>query len=392
MIDAADLLVGDSYVLRLIPPSRAERLTIGSDLDQLARQLAAVSDRRVVLLAAGDPLFYGVAHYLFGRLGKDRFEVVPHVSTMQLAFARVKESWQDALLTDFNFFEVGEVLDTIRRADKVGLFTSEAVPPFKVAQVLLDAGIDYFTTYVCENLGAPNERVTHVELAELAELVDWDFTPLNVMILLRKPDVPPRPSEALPRRRFGNPEDVFLQAPHRRGLITPAEIRAIGMAELNVQPNSIVWDIGAGSGSVAVEAAQFATDGTVYAIEQSPEDHEFIRANAARFDVKNVVPVLGLAPDAWAGLPDPDGVFLGDNGQQPSSLVEAVVGRLRPGGRLVATCGGIDNLAATHRILQRIDPNLKIWMINLARGTYQLDRIRFESLNPTFVISATKPG
>jgi precorrin-6Y C5,15-methyltransferase (decarboxylating) len=392
MIDTADLLVGDPHVLRLIPPFGVKRLVINSDLEQLATQLAAVSGERVVLLAAGDPLFYGVAHYLFDRLGKDRFEVLPHVSTMQLAFARVKESWEDALLTDFNFFEIADVLETIRRADKVGLFTSEAMPPFKVAQVMLDAGIDYFTAYVCENLGAKNERVTHVELAELAEMVDWDFTPLNVMILLRKPDVPLRPSEAAPRRRFGNPEDAFLQSPHKRGLITPAEIRSIGLAELNLQPQSVVWDIGAGSGSVSCEAARLAPDGTVYAIEQSSEDHEFIRANAARFGVTNVVPVLGPAPDAWANLPDPDGVFFGDNGQEISFLVEAAVARLRPGGRLVATSGGIDNLAATHRILQRLDPNVRVWMINLARGTYQLDRIRFESLNPTFLISAAKPG
>jgi len=391
LVEHADLLVGDPYVLRLIPPSGVNRLVIGSDLEQLAAKLGTVSGERVVLLAAGDPLFYGVAHFLFDRLGKDRFEVLPHVSTMQLAFARVKESWEDALLTDFNFFEIAEVLDSIRRADKVGLFTSEAVPPFKVAQVLLDAGIDYFTAYVCENLGAPNERVTHVELAELAELTDRDFTPLNVMILLRRSDVPHRPSEALTRRPFGNPEDAFLQAPHKRGLITPAEIRSIGLAELNLRPDSVVWDIGAGSGSVSVEAAQLAPNGTVYAIELSPEDHEFIRANAARFGVTNVVPVLGRAPDAWRDLPDADGIFVGDNGQEISFLVEAAVARLRAGGRLVATSGGIDNLTATHRVLQRIDPNTRIWMINLARGTYQLDRIRFESLNPTFLISAVKP-
>jgi precorrin-6B C5,15-methyltransferase / cobalt-precorrin-6B C5,C15-methyltransferase len=392
LIDGADLLVGDPYVLRLISASGVKRLVIDNDLERLADELAAVGHERVVLLAAGDPLFYGVAHYLFDKLGKDRFEVLPHVSTMQLAFARVKESWEDAFLTDFNVFDMRDVLDSIRRAEKVGLFTSEAYPPFRVAQVMLDAGLDCFTAYVCENLGSPNERVTHVELAELAELVDLEFTPLNVMILIRKPDAVGRPNEALPRRLFGNRDEAFLQSTPKRGLLTPAEIRSMALAELNLGPTSVVWDIGAGCGCVSIEAAQIARQGTVYAIEMDAEDHELIRANAARFGVTNVVLVLGRAPDAWSDLPEPDAIFIGGNGQEIGSLVEPAIRWLRPGGRLVATLGGIDNLAATHRILQRLDPNVNVWMINLARGKYQLDRIHFESLNPTFLVSAVKAG
>ncbi|MBN1590366.1 MAG: precorrin-6y C5,15-methyltransferase (decarboxylating) subunit CbiE [Pirellulales bacterium] len=391
LVEAADLLVGDPYVLRLLPASDVPRLVVDSDLEKLAQRLTNATERRVVVLAAGDPLFYGVAHYLFDKLGKQRFEVSPHVSTMQLAFARVKESWEDALLTDFNFYDIRDVLDSIRRAEKVGIFTSEDLPPFKVAQVMLDAKLGYFTAYVCENLGAPNERVTHVELAELAEMVDWEFTPLSVMILIRKPGAPDQVNENLPRRLFGNPDEAFLQSTPKRGLLTPAEIRGLVLAELNLDSQSIVWDIGAGSGSVSVEAAQIATKGTVYPIEMDPEDHELIAANAERFHVTNLVPILGRAPDAWRALPEPDAIFIGGNGQGISSLVEAAVERLRPGGRLVATLGGVDNLAATHQVLHKLDPNVRLWMINLARGTYQLDRIRFESLNPTFVISAVKP-
>ena len=392
LVENAGLLVGDPHVLRLVPESNVRRLVIDCDLEELAKRLDTLDDEHVVVLAAGDPLFYGVAHYLFDRLGKDRFEVLPHVSTMQLAFARVKESWEDAFLTDFNFFDIHDVLDTIRRAEKVGLFTSEAMPPYKVARVMLDANVDGFTAYVCENLGSPNERVTLVELAELAELVDLEFTPLCVMILMRKPGVPDAVNENLPRRLFGNPDDAFLQSKPKRGLLTPAEIRSMALAEMNLQSAKVVWDIGAGSGSVSIEAAQLAANGTVYAIELDPEDHELIKSNVARFGVKNLVPVLGRAPDAWRELPNPDAIFIGGNGHEISAMVEAAAERLRAGGRLVATLGGIDNLASTHRLLQKLDPNVNIWMINLARGTYQLDRIRFESLNPTFLISATKPG
>ena len=225
-------------------------------------------------------------------------------------------------------------MERIRGAEKVGLFTTEAHPPAAVARAMLDRGLDYFTGYVCENLGSPDERVTQGELRELA---DQAFAPLNVMILVRKPNVPDRPREAIGRRLFGNPDDAFLQSKPKRGLLTPAEIRAMALAEMDLGPASIVWDIGAGSGSVAVEAAQIAREGRVYAVEMDVEDHRLIIENAKRFGVGNLVPVLGHAPEAWQDLPTPDAVFIGGSGQGISRLVDAAYGRLRPGGRLVAT-------------------------------------------------------
>ncbi len=150
-------------------------------------KLEGAGKQRVVVLASGDPLFYGVARYLCDKLGKDRFEVVPHVSSMQLAFARVKESWEEAFLTNLASHGVESVLEQIRSAEKVGLFTSDSYTPSVVATILLEQGLDYFIAYVCENLGSPDERVTRGELKEIA---DGEFSPLNVMILVRKPHVP----------------------------------------------------------------------------------------------------------------------------------------------------------------------------------------------------------
>ena len=123
---------------------------------------------------------------------------------------------------------------------------------------------------------------------------------------------------------------------------------------MDLGPTSIVWDIGAGSGSVAIEAAQIAAGGTVYAIEMDPEDHALITANAERFGVANLVPVLGRAPEAWQALPDPDGIFVGGSGREISRMVELAFERLRPGGRLVANVGSIESLSAVHDALQRV--------------------------------------
>jgi precorrin-6Y C5,15-methyltransferase (decarboxylating) len=389
IVEQADLLVGAESALARIPPGKGERLVVSTNLDEAVERISQAGKKRLVVLASGDPLFYGVARYLCDKLGKDRFEVVPHVSSMQLAFARVKESWEDAYLTDLANHRLDQVVDKIRIATKVGLFTTDESPPKAVAKALLDRRIDYFSAYVCENLGSPDERVTQ---GELSEIVGQDFSPLNVTILVRRPDVPDRPRDAIGRRLFGNPDEAFLQSKPKHGLLTPAEVRSIALAELDLGPTSTVWDIGAGSGSVAVEAAQISAGGTVYAIEMDAEDHELIMANAERFGVANLVAILGHAPDAWAKLPDPDCVFVGGSGREISRVVELAYQRLRPGGRLVANVGSIEGLSAVHESLARLAEDVNVLMVNLSRGTYQLERVRFEALNPTFLLSVVKPA
>jgi precorrin-6Y C5,15-methyltransferase (decarboxylating) len=389
LVEQAQLLVGAENTLAKIPDAKSQRLVIGSNLDEVIERLARASDQKVVVLASGDPLFYGVARYLCDKLGKDRFDVVPHVSSMQLAFARVKESWEEAFLTNLANRPLDQVIEKIRVATKAGLFTSETCPPRVVAKALLDRRIDYFSAYVCENLGSPDERVTQGELAEIAT---QDFSPLNVMVLVRRPNVPDRPSEAIGRRLFGNPDEAFLQSKPKQGLLTPAEVRSMALAEMDLGPTSTVWDIGAGSGSVSIEAAQIASGGTVYAIEMDAEDHQLITANAERFGVTNLVAVLGRAPDAWSDLPDPDSIFVGGSGREISGVVELAYARLRAGGRLVASAGSIESVSAVHETLQRLAKDVNVWMINVARGTPQLERVRFEALNPTFLLAVLKPG
>lgn len=389
LIERAELLIGPDYTLARLPPLPAERIVAGANLDGVVERLSHAAGKRTAVLVSGDPLFYGMARYLCEKLGKDRFDVVPHVSSMQLAFARVKESWEEAYLTNLANHSLEHVIEKIRTAEKVGLFTTETHTPAAVARALLARRIDYFNAYVCENLGSPDERVTQGSLEELAE---QEFSPLNVMVLARRAGAPDRPSDRVGRRVFGNPDDVFLQTKPKKGLLTPSEVRSIALAELDLGPTSTVWDIGAGSGSVAIEAAQLASGGMTYAIEMDAEDYGLIRENSQRFGLTNLVAVHGRAPDAWNGLPAPDSVFLGGSGREISQLCDLAYERLRPGGRLVANVGSIENLAEVHAALHRRVPDVKVWMINVARGTHQLERVRFDALPPTFLLAVVKPA
>jgi len=387
-IGAAEVLVGSATLLAKFPHFSGRKEAVGPDLDRLANTLD-LSDSSTVVLASGDPLFYGTARFLCDRLGKDRFDVLPHVSSMQLAFARVKESWDEAYLTNLASQPLERVIDRIRSAEKVGVFTSEDVPPARLAEELLSKGISYFTAYVCENLGSPDERVTR---CALADVVNQRFSPLNVMILVRQSGVPDRQAESDSRRLFGNPDELFRQSKPKRGLLTPNEVRSIALGEMSLKSTSIMWDIGAGSGSVAIEAAQIARHGKAYAIEMDAEDYNLLVENARHFGVSNLVPILGEAPKAWETLPDPEAIFVGGTGRAVTELVTLAWPRLQPGGCLIANMMSMDYVVALQQLFvsnMGIEPML--WMIQVSRGNYQMDKLRLESCNPTFLLKAVKP-
>jgi precorrin-6Y C5,15-methyltransferase (decarboxylating) len=211
------------------------------------------------------------------------------------------------------------------------------------------------------------------------------------MILKRKPGRPDLAARAAKFRLFGNADDVFAQSQPKSGLITQAEVRAIALAQMNLQPHSVVWDIGAGSGSVAIEAAQVAHLGMVYAIEQDVADYHLIVANAKTFGVFNLKAIHGAAPAIFADLPPPDAMFVGGTGREIARLLQAAFRALRPGGRMVVNVATLESLSATYSTLKSLAQPVQVSLENIARGVEQLETLRFEAVNPTFLLCLTKP-
>ncbi len=387
IVASAATLVGPAGLLSKLAKAGQQQVTLSADLEQVAKTMDSGLQAPVVMLASGDPLFYGTARFLCDRLGKDRFEVLPHVSSMQLAFARVKESWDEAYLTNLASQSLDRVIERVRSAEKVGVFTTEEAPPKALAAAMIDKGIEYFTFYVCENLGSRDERVTRGKAKEIAT---QSFSPLNVVVLVRDANVPDRPAEMVGKRLFGNPDEMFLQSRPKRGLLTPAEVRAVALSEMDLGPQSVVWDVGAGSGSVAIEAARIAHNGRVYAIEMDAEDYNLLIENSRRFGTTNLTPVLGEAPGAWLDLPDCDAMFIGGTGRSVTQLIEVGWPRLKVGGRMVINIASMENLAMAQRLLQSKAVDVRILMINLARSTQQLDELRLEAANPSFLLMARR--
>jgi precorrin-6Y C5,15-methyltransferase (decarboxylating) len=187
---------------------------------------------------------------------------------------------------------------------------------------------------------------------------------------------------------FGLPDELF--EPRRPGsrVITKREVRAIALACLGLHIQAVVWDVGSGTGAVAIEAARLANAGRVYAIEYDPDALAAIATNCQRLGATNVTIIPGRAPAALQALPDPDAVFIGGSGGALPAILDCAMARLRPSGRLVINLASFEHLATATAYLQRAGWFTECTLVNIARSRPVLDVTRFAALNPVFVLTA----
>lgn len=364
-LDGADLLVGGRRHIADIRATAARTAFIEGDIPAVIDAVAAEPGVACVL-ASGDPGFFGIVRPLAARFGRRRLEVHPVTSSVALAFARLGLSWDDAVIVSAHGRLLADAVDVILRAPKVAVLVSPDNPPELVGRALLEAGAAERTVAVCARLGLSDESVVETDLAGLAG-GSWD--PLSVVVVLAGDGVSRDKTLA-----WGLAQDRFSA---RQGLITKAEVRAVALGKLALPGSGVLWDLGAGSGSVGIECARLAPALTVYAVERSEKDAERIRANAAAHDV-SVRVVAGDAVDVIAELPDPDRVFVGGGGL---ALLDAAVGRLRPDGRVVAT------YAALERAVAAADRLGSLVQVAVARGARLPDGgLRLAAENPVFVV------
>ena len=190
-------------------------------------------------------------------------------------------------------------------------------------------------------------------------------------------------------RYFGLRDEAFEQRRPLRGQITKREVRAVSLYCLGLKLDSVVWDIGAGTGSMSVEAAVIAHKGEVYAIERDEEGLPLLKHNVGNYSPGNVNVIAGIAPQVLEGLPDPDSVFIGGSGGDLAGILEAVSGRLRPHGRIVANFATLERTNETYRWFQQNGFQPEIEMVSVARSRELPDgSVRLDALNPVFVVTA----
>jgi precorrin-6Y C5,15-methyltransferase (decarboxylating) len=374
-ISQADQLWGSERLLAHWASHPAPQIVVGGDVAQHVGDLQQRGDQRVVILASGDPGFYGIAATVLRVLAAEEVDIVPHVTSVQLAFARISEDWNEAVLTSAHSRPLSEIVGWARRARKMGILTDREHTPQAIARTLLDAGVGDCRAVVAENLGLPDECISDTRLEALT---DAEFDPLNVLLLIHDADWQPQPAFA-PR-----PEGVYA---HRRGLITKREVRAISLARLALRETDTVWDIGAGSGAMSVEMAELAWRGQVFAVERDAENMACIRQNVARFGALNISVIEGSAPAALADLPRPSAVFVGGTGGAMEPILRHIDGAAQSGCRMVANLATLENLVGMLQVTRALGWRIEVMQASIAHGSDIAGLTRLAPLNPMFILS-----
>ncbi|MBF0140811.1 MAG: precorrin-6y C5,15-methyltransferase (decarboxylating) subunit CbiE [Magnetococcales bacterium] len=403
-LSQAELVLGEERFLTLYAPLMAHHAEKRSYSHQIAVVpqwiLAAQRDGlRVVVLATGDPLFFGLAAFLKDRLPEGTLEVVSGLSTMQLAFARLTLPWSRARFVSLHARDGGAwhpladfdhplypLWQSLREAELVGVLTGPHNTPQRIAHMLLSLGLgDRWLLHVAQRLGMSDERVARGLSPDAA--MGQAFSEPNVVVLQRRSDVS---DERLPL--IGLPDEFYQKKVFSRGLITHREVRVLSLAQLAICDGNVVWDIGAGSGSVGLEAAGLTPNGQVWAIEKNRESLDHIQANRSRLGRYNYRLHHGVAPEGLERWPDPDALFIGGSGGGLESLLDLALKRLKPGGRLVLNLVTLENVVKTLTWMDQYHHPWSMTQTGCARSQSLLHFHRLEPQSPVWIITVVKEG
>ena len=392
LIERATLLVGSDRHLNYFPNHPAPRLVLG-DFTQAIREIRTQlatddTNKCIVVLVSGDPLFFGLGRLLLEELPREQLTFHPHLSAVQLAFHRIKIPWQDARIISAHGRSLEELIQVLQQGvEKIAVLTDGTNTPNAIARLLL--GLDLSVSYefwVCENLGGIDEQV---KCLPLDAVVNEKFAPLNVVVLLRQSDAEqPLEVESLPL--LGLPDETMLSFSDRPGLMTKREVRILILGELALQPEQIIWDIGAGTGSVSIEIARLSATSQVYAIEKTAIGTALIEQNCRRFQVKNVVSIHGSAPDILQQLPTPNRIFIGGSGGNLNLILDTCHARLLPNGVVVLALATVEHLNRTLDWLNSHRWQYRLLQVQLSRSVPVAQLTRFTPLNPVTIVTATR--
>lgn len=352
-LQAAEVVFGSPRQLDLLPAEvAAERVAWPSPLlPALPGLLEAHGGRRRAVLASGDPMFHGIGATLVRLLGADRVRALPHPSSASLAAARLGWPLATTEVLSLVTAEPAVLRRSLNPGRRLLVLARDAGTPAQVAALLADAGYGRATVTVLEQLGGPDERIVE------GPADSWPHPPGDPLAVIgvdcgdgpRSPIVP------------GLADDAY----ESDGQLTKREVRAVTLAALAPVPGALLWDVGAGSGSIGIEWLRSHPSCRAIAIESHPGRVETIRRNAARLGVPGLRIVAGSAPAALDGLPAPDTIFVG-GGLTRDGVLDACLAALGPGGRLVANAVTLETEAVLAAAYAKLGGDLTRLAVNRA--------------------------
>lgn len=388
-IGIADVVIGAHRALVGIDvPPDVVRCELVKTADIVAALTDAASWQRAVVVMTGDVGLFSGARRLVEALSGDAqvdVRVIPGISSASYLAARLARPWQDWRFASAH----GVACDIVAEAERAGelfLVTSGGEDPSRLSGELVQAGFGDARVTVAERLSYPDERIT---CATASEIAGQTFDDLNVMLIEFAGGAGSPANSRWPYASSGIPDELFI-----RGDVpmTKQEVRAVALAKLRLTATDTVWDVGAGTGSVSIEAALVARAGSVWAVERNAAGVRLIRENADAFGCGNVHAVPGVAPEALAKLPVPDAVFVGGSAGELPSIVEAALEK-NPQVRLCVPCVTVETLTEACALLSGSRfKGFEACQVSAARAEAVGSHHLMKAQNPVFLVSARGAG
>lgn len=391
IIARAGLLVGTKRHLELFPAFKGRKISIApvqGMIEKIKKAKAGGARALVVVLATGDPGLFGIGELIVTKFGKRDVKIVPNVSIVQEAFARIKESSNGLKIISVHGEKgkddrsIDKAVREIMRNRKTAIYTDPKASPEKIARALVKKHAKGYRAVVFEALGTDVEKITRGSLALIA---GKRFNPLNLMVVF----APVVGEEHLEGSRFGLDIKEYR---HTNGLITKPEVRSVTLAKLALvnDPGFVLWDVGSGSGSVAIEAAGMIQAGIVYAIEKKVARAKNIEMNRARFKRANLEIVRASAPACLKKLAYPDRVFVGGGGKSLPDILKVVSKRLKPGGIVVVNAVTLETVARATSFFKENSWPFELVQLSVAKGREVGGTMIMEAENPVSIITARR--
>ena len=369
----SDLILGARRLLAVLPAGCTENRAAAYRPDEVAELLQTSGAENAVLVYSGDTGFYSGASSMLEKLEAlgVRARVLPGLSSIQLLAAALGRPWQGWNLVSAHGRTCDPVAECMQGRPTFFLTGGSEDPATLCAQLAAE-GFGDVQGVVGQCLGTPEEKLFRGSAKELAA---GRFNSLSVLLV--------EAAEVLPRRAPGLPDEAF-----ERGDVpmTKQEVRAAVLAKLAVRPEDILWDVGAGTGSVSVELALAAPRGRVYAVECRPEGCALIKANREKFRTRNLVLVEGLAPDALSDLPAPDAVFIGGSKGSLAAIVDAALDK-NPDARICVSAIALESLSAAVAALTAKGRTVQVSQIAVSRAKAVGGLHLMMAQNPIYLIT-----
>ena len=390
LIEDATILVGGDRHLHYFPQHQGIKVRI-NNINQVIKDIKKYfqEGEKIVVLATGDPLFFGIGRILVNEFPAEQLEFYPHLSSVQLAFNRLQIPWQSAKIISLHGRKIESLINCWKKGeDTIAILTDKINNPLAIWQLYqqLKPFINY-DFWLCENLGSQEEKITKIT-PEHNININY-ISDLNLLILKQNRNNNVIELDHLPL--IGIEDHLFSTFEDRPGLITKKETRVLILGELELHNNQVIWDIGSGTGSVAIEIARISKSSQVYAIEKTTVGANLIEQNCHRFQVNNINIINDSAENVIEKLPLVDRVFIGGSSGKLSEILDLIALKIKPQGKLVIALATLENLQIASQWLQTKKWQYQIINTQINKSLAIANMTRFTPLNPVNIISA-KPN